>query len=124
MELLEKAGVTKMPTTVAEFEAALEALKKLGPDVIPYAAMTDLAQLKDIIPWIWTFGGTVINDKGEVVLNDKGTVAAVEWFAGLQKKGLIRAKVARADARQLFAQGKVGFYEDAIAARSLAAPEG
>lgn len=121
MELLEAAGVKKMPTTIEEFEAALEALKKYSPDVIPYAAMTDTAQLKDIIPWMWTFGGTVIDDKGKVVLNDAGSVAAVEWFAGLLKKGYIRAKMNRFDARQLFAQGKVGFYEDAIAARSLAA---
>jgi ABC-type glycerol-3-phosphate transport system substrate-binding protein len=63
----------------------------------------------------------VIDDKGAVALNDAGSVAAVEWFAGLLKKGYIRAKMNRFDARQLFAQGKVGFYDDAIAARSLAA---
>ena len=121
MELLEAAGVTEIPTTVAEFEAALEALKAYDPEVIPYAAMTDTAQLKDIIPWIWTFGGTIINEDGEIVLNDEGTVAAVEWYASLLERGLIASDVDRFDARQLFAQGDVGFYEDAIVARSLAA---
>lgn len=120
MTLLEEAGVTEIPTTIEEFEAALEALKAYDPDVIPYAGMTDTAQLKDIIPWIWAFGGTVIDDEGNVVLNDEGTIAAVEWYADLLDHGLIAADMDRFDARQLFAQGRVGFYEDAIVARALA----
>ncbi len=120
MKLLEEAGVTELPTTIAEFETALEALKAYDPDVIPYAGMTDTAQLKDIIPWVWTFGGTVIDDEGNVVLNDEGTIAAVEWYASLLERGLIAADMDRFDARQLFAQGRVGFYDDAIVARGLA----
>lgn len=120
-ELLEAAGVTEIPTTIEEFEAALEALKAYNPDVIPYAGMTDVAQLKDVIPWIWTFGGTIIDEDGNVVLNDEGSVAALQWYASLLERGLIAADIDRFDARQLFAQGSVGFYEDAIVARSLAA---
>jgi ABC-type glycerol-3-phosphate transport system substrate-binding protein len=120
-ELLEAAGVTEIPTTIEEFEAALEALKAYNSDVVPYAGMTDVAQLKDVIPWIWTFGGTIFDEEGNVVLNDEGSVAALEWYAGLLERGLIAADVDRFDARQLFAQGNVGFYEDAIVARSLAA---
>ena len=121
MKLLEEAGVTELPTTIAEFETALEALKAYDPDVIPYAGMTDTAQLKDIIPWIWTFGGTVIDADGNVVLSDDDSVAAVDWYASLLERGLIAADMDRFDARQLFAQGRVGFYDDAIVARSLAA---
>jgi ABC-type glycerol-3-phosphate transport system substrate-binding protein len=120
-ELLEAAGVTELPTTVAEFEAALEALRAYNPDIIPYAGMTDVAQLKDIIPWIWTFGGTIIDSDGSVVLTDEGTIAALEWYASLLERDLIAADVDRFDARSLFAQGQVGFYDDAIVARSLAA---
>lgn len=120
-ELLAAAGVTELPTTIAEFEAALEALKAYSPDVIPYAGMTDVAQLKDIIPWIYTFGGSVFAEDGTVALGDEGSVAAVEWYASLLERGLISADVDRFDARQLFAQGLVGFYDDAIIARSLAA---
>lgn len=120
-ELLDAAGITEIPTTIAEFEAALEALQAYNPDVIPYAAMTDLAQLKDILPWIWTFGGDVFAEDGSVSLGDEGSIAAAEWYASLLERGLIAADVDRFDARQLFAQGLVGFYEDAIVARSLAA---
>jgi len=120
-ELLAAAGVTELPATIAEFEAALEALKAYNPDVIPYAGMTDVAQLKDIIPWIWTFGGDVFDADGNVALTSDETVAALEWYASLLERGLIAPDVDRFDARQLFAQGLVGFYDDAILARSLAA---
>lgn len=126
MQLLEEAGVTELPATIEEFEAALEALKAHDPDVIPYAGMTDTAQLKDIIPWIWTFGGQVIDEDGNIVLNDEGTIAAVDWYADLVERGLVAPDMDRFDARQLFAQGRVGFYDDAIVARGLvtsAAPE-
>ena len=120
-ELLEAAGVTEIPQTIEEFEAALEALREYDTDVIPYAAMTDTAQLKDIIPWIWTYGGEVLDEDGNVVLNDEGTIQAVNWYADLLERGLIAADMDRFDARQLFSQGRVGFYEDAIVARALAA---
>jgi multiple sugar transport system substrate-binding protein len=116
-ELLERAGVAGVPTTVEEFEAALEKLKALGDGVVPYAAMTDVAQLKDIIPWIWTFGGTVV-DGGAVTLGDAGSVQAVEWYKRLLDRGLIAPDVDRFDARQLFSQGKVGFYDDAIVGKA------
>ncbi len=70
-ELLEKAGVSALPKTIDEFEKALDKCKSLGGDVLPYGAMTDVAQLKDIIPWIWTFGGTIIKD-GKITLGDDG----------------------------------------------------
>jgi len=120
-ELLTAAGVTELPTTIAEFEAALEALEAYNPDGIPYAGITDVAQLKDIIPWIYTFGGSLFAEDGSVSLGDEGSVAAVEWYASLLERNLIAADVDRFDARQLFAQGLVGFYDDAIVARSLAA---
>ncbi|MBW4438478.1 MAG: extracellular solute-binding protein [Pleurocapsa minor GSE-CHR-MK-17-07R] len=120
-ELLTAAGVTELPTTIEEFEAALIALEAYNPEVIPYAGITDVAQLKDIIPWLYTFGGQVFADDGSVALGDEGSIAAVEWYASLLERNLIAADVDRFDARQLFAQGMVGFYDDAIVARSLAA---
>ncbi|MDZ4769897.1 MAG: extracellular solute-binding protein [Chloroflexota bacterium] len=120
-ELLTAAGVAELPTTIVEFEAALEALEAYNPDGIPYAGITDVAQLKDIIPWIYTFGGSVFADDGTVTLGGEGAVAAVEWYADLLARDLIAADIDRFDARQLFAQGMVGFYDDAVVARSLAA---
>lgn len=114
--LLKQAGVSKMPTTIEEFEAALEALKGIE-GVTPYAAMTAIDQLKDIIPWIWTFGGDIISN-GKGTLGDKGSVQAVQWYKDLLDQGYIASEVDRFDARALFSQGKVGFYDDAPLARA------
>lgn len=117
-EILEKAGVTSLPKTIQEFEAALAKVKAYNADIVPYAAMTKLAQLKDIIPWIWTFGGTVIKD-GKVTLGDDGSIKAAEWYKMLLDKKLIAPDLDRAGARALMNQGKVAFYEDAILSRDI-----
>lgn len=117
-ELLEKAGVSAMPKTVDEFEKALDKCKSLGGDILPYGGMTDVAQLKDIIPWIWSFGGTILKD-GKITLGDEGSIKAVEWYKKLLDNKWISPKLNRSDARQLFSQGKVVFYDDAILARGI-----
>ncbi|MGH2600758.1 MAG: ABC transporter substrate-binding protein [Dehalococcoidia bacterium] len=111
-KLLKQAGVAQPPATVDEFETVLEKLKKLG-GVTPYAAMTKLSQLKDIMPWMWQFGSPVYDGKA-VTLGDKPSVEAVKWYKSLLDRKLIAPDVDRFDARALFAQGKVGIYEDAI----------
>lgn len=115
-ELLEQAGVSKMPKTIEEFEAALEALKGIE-GITPYAAMTAIDQLKDITAWLWTFGSDIISD-GKVTLGDEGSVSAVQWYKGLLDKGYIAPEIDRFDARALFSQGKVGFYDDAPLAKT------
>lgn len=57
-EFLQQAGITEPPATIEDFEAALTELKGLG--LIPYAAMTKVAQLKDFLIWVETFGGSVV----------------------------------------------------------------
>lgn len=118
-QILDAAGVTAMPTTVAEFEAALEQIKAYDPEIIPYAGMTALNGLKDLIPWIWTFGGSVIDNEGNVTLGDEGSVAALEWYKSLLDRGLVAPEMDRATARQLFSQGKVAFYDDAVVAKGI-----
>ena len=118
-QILDEAGVTEMPETIAEFEAALVKIKAYDPEIIPYAGMTAAAQLKDIVPWIWTFGGTVIDENGEVTLGDAGSVAALEWYKSLLDRGLMAPEMDRFTARQLFSQGKVAFYDDAIVLKGI-----
>lgn len=114
--LLAKAGVEQVPTTIAEFEAALEALKQLGPDIIPYAATTkDPGSMSaDFQAWLWTFGVSVFDDEGNVVINSDAAVECLTWFKSLLDRGYIRMDVSRFDARELYAQNVVGFYDDAV----------
>ncbi|GHJ97981.1 ABC transporter substrate-binding protein [Streptomyces sp. NE5-10] len=117
-KLLEKAGIKKHPTTVEEFEAALRELKGLGGGVVPYAAATKVAQLKDIFPWMQTFGCTML-DGGKVTIGDDASVDAVTWYKKLHDEKLIAADVDRFDARALFGQGKAAFYDDAIIGKGV-----
>ena len=118
-QILDAAGVNELPTTVAEFEAALEKIKAYDPELIPYAGMTALNGLKDLIPWIWTFGGSIMDTDGNVTLGDEGSVAALEWYKSLLDRGLMAPEMDRATARQLFSQGKVAFYDDAIVVKGI-----
>ena len=118
-QILEAAGVTETPTTIAEFETALEQIKAYDPEIIPYAGMTALNGLKDLIPWIWTFGGTIMDEEGNMTLGDAGSVAALEWYKSLLDRGLMAPEMDRATARQLFSQGKVAFYDDAIVVKGI-----
>ncbi|MBA8816778.1 multiple sugar transport system substrate-binding protein [Microbacterium halimionae] len=114
-ELYDKAGASLAPTTIDEFEDGLRALKGIG--VIPYAASTKAAQLKDILVWMQTFGSPVIED-GKTTIGDEASVKAVEWYKKLYDDGLIAPDVDRAAARTLFAQGATALYDDAPVGKS------
>ncbi|WP_327584189.1 extracellular solute-binding protein [Nonomuraea sp. NBC_00507] len=119
-EILQKAGVSELPATTEEFEAALTKVAKLGDGIVPYAAATKAAQLKDILPWMKTFGSPLL-DGDQITVGDDASVAAVEWYKQLYDAKLIAPDVDRFDARALFAQGKAAFYDDAIIARGVVA---
>lgn len=114
-ELLDKAGASSAPTTIDEFEDGLKALKGIG--VIPYAASTKAAQLKDVIVWMQTFGSPIIED-GECTIGDAGSVKAMEWYKRLYDDGLIAPDMDRAGARTLFAQGATAIYDDALVGKA------
>lgn len=109
-ELLSKAGASAEPKTLEEFEVNLRALKGIG--VIPYAATTKTAGLKDILLWMQTFGSPII-ENGKSTIGDDASVEAVTWYKKLFDDGLIAADVDRSSARTLFAQGKTAIYDDA-----------
>lgn len=124
--ILKNAGVDKVPETVEEFEVALKKIKEFDKNIIPYAAATKEAGsiAKDVNAWFWTFGGQYISDDGKVVINSEANEKALTWYKGLKDKGYIAMDLTRFDARQLFAQNKVAFYDDAILARGIAKKNG
>ncbi|WP_433089128.1 ABC transporter substrate-binding protein [Dactylosporangium sp. CA-052675] len=119
-ELLTRAGVTGLPKTVAEFEAALTAVKGLGGGIVPWAGMTKVDQLKDIIPWMWAFGSPIVRDN-RIVIGDDDSVEALSWYKKLYDQKLIAPDVNRVDARALMSQGRTAFYEDAIGGKATVA---
>ena len=124
-EILSAAGWDEVPVTIAEFEQCLADIKASNPDVVPYAVSTkDATCAGDFMPWLWTFGGAIFNEDGSVAINSDAAVACVEWYQSLMEKGYIAMDTGRGEARQLFAQGKVAFYDDAVLAKGQAVSNG
>lgn len=124
-EILSAAGWDEVPVTIAEFEQCLADIKDSNPDVVPYAVSTkDATCAGDFMPWLWTFGGAIFNEDGSVAINSDAAVACVEWYQSLMEKGYIAMDTGRGEARQLFAQGKVAFYDDAVLAKGQAVSNG
>lgn len=120
--LLEEAGVTEAPTTVAEFEDALRKVKQHDPDVVPYALATKPEAVKDFIPWFKTFGSTVV-DGETITVNDAGGVEALTWMKKLYDDGLISMNIGRPEARTLYAQNRTAFFDDANQVRGTLAAQ-
>ena len=122
-ELLAAAGVDPSSiSTVDQFTEALRAVKRLDGSLIPYAPCTAVEQLKDMVPWMWVFGGTIVED-GKVTLGDEGSIAAIEYWKLLLDEGLIQAGIVRDDARTLFAQRRAAIYDDAPQAYGVIPPQ-
>lgn len=125
-DILDSAGLGDSFDTIEEFEAGLQAIKDSNPDVIPFGGMTAVDNLKDILAWMMTFGSPVVVD-GDTTLGDEGSVEAVAFWKRLYDAELIPPALNRFDARALFAQARMGMYEDAIVGRGAVtsqAPEG
>ena len=121
-QLLDEAGIGEFPSTIDDFEAALKDLKGLGNGLIPYAASTKAAQLKDALIWMQTFGSPLL-DGDTVTIGDDESIEAVTWYKGLYDQGLIAADVDRFAARSLFAQGRTAIYDDAPVGRGAVTKE-
>lgn len=117
-EILQSVGVRELPPTIEEFEEVLTEIKATG--VIPYAAITKVAELKDILIWMQTFGSDLVVD-GEVTLGDEPSLEALAWYKSLYDKELIAPDVERIDARTLFSQGRTAMYDDAIVGKGVLA---
>jgi multiple sugar transport system substrate-binding protein len=122
-ELLEAAGVrAESISTVDQFTEALRSVKRMDGALIPYAPCTAVEQLKDMVPWMWVFGATIVED-GEVTLGDEGSVDAIEYWKLLLDEGLMQAGIVRDDARTLFAQRRAAIYDDAPQAYGVIPPQ-
>ncbi len=123
-QILARAGWDKVPETVAEFEECMADIAALGEGIIPYGVSTkDATAAGDLMPWLWTFGTTIFNEDGSVNLGPEA-VETIDWYKDMLEKGYIQMDIGRGDARQLFAQGKMAFYDDAVVAKGQAVSAG
>lgn len=123
-ELLEKVGYDEAPATIKEFEDCMKKLKELDDSIIPYGVATKEGTMStDFQPWLWTFGGSLLED-GKVSINNEAGKEAVNWYKSLLDNDFIQMNITRFDARQMFSEGKMAFYDDAIIAKGVAESSG
>lgn len=121
--MLRDLGVdTSTLSDIDGFTQALRRIKESDASLVPYAPCSAVTQLKDFIPWIWAFGGTVF-EKGEVTLGDQGSKDALNHWKMLLDDGLIQAGMDREGARTLFAQQRTPIYDDAPQAIGVIPPQ-
>ncbi|MGE4526686.1 MAG: ABC transporter substrate-binding protein, partial [Sphaerochaeta sp.] len=124
-KILKEAGVDFPIVTIADFERACEMVKNNHPankdsnlsnDIVAYAAMTKESgtAAPDLMVWLWTFGASVYDEQGKSSLGSEKAVQALTWFNSLMQKGYIQQAMGRGDARTLFKEGRVAFYDDAL----------
>jgi multiple sugar transport system substrate-binding protein len=124
-EILSAAGWDTPPVTIDEFEQCMADIKEYDPEIIPYALSTkDTTCGADFVPWLWTNGGSIWDEEGNITVNNEAGAATLNWYKDLLDKGYITMDVGRSEARQMFAQGKVAFYDDAVVAKSQAISAG
>jgi multiple sugar transport system substrate-binding protein len=120
--VMQEAGVNRVPKTIDEFVEALRTIKKAKPQSVPYAMTTknNNSLSPDFQVWLWTFGGELLDDKGQVLVQSPAAVRALTFMADMVKEGLAAKDIDRPDARRMFAQNQTAFYHDAPLARGFA----
>lgn len=121
-KVMADAGLSEMPVTIDQFLQALRAIKRSNAEVVPYALTTknNNSLSPDFQVWLWTFGGRLLDEKGNVLVNSDAARQALSFMADLVKEGLAARDVDRPDGRRLFGQNRTGFYNDAPLARGFA----
>ena len=114
--VMAKAGLDpeKPPRTIDELNAAMAAIKKSQPDVIPLALDTTNRpfSLQSNWPWMATFGAAPIGAKGRADSPEMKRYLA--WMRDLAKNGYIDPGRKIGEVRPLAAQDKVAFDWDQV----------
>jgi len=124
--LLKQAGIETLPTTWDELIADAYKISALGDDIyglaIPNSNGVEAGEGYNVLPILWAYGADYRDKDGKLALNNENAVKAFEAI-----KKLIDDKVTSTvgysfkDLRNLFGQGKIGFYWDLEATIKTAA---
>jgi multiple sugar transport system substrate-binding protein len=114
-DLFEQAGISEPPATWEDLRAAAQAIVDLPGDEIGYAMPLgpEEAQAESSI-WMFGNGGGWVDDSGAFAIDSAENVEAFEYMSGLVADGLTQPNPGttdRADAQNLFFEGKVGMIE-------------
>ncbi len=109
-ELFKKAGLSSdAPKTVDEIYQIAEKINANGNNVYGFGVNgSDPHRLyKKILPFIWTYGGKLLDSNGIVKLDFPENVKAVEMYKKLSQVGIIETQKKLDD---MFARGEIGIW--------------
>ncbi len=114
--LLQEAGISAAPVTIDDFTAAAQAVKALGKDGVTGFSEGGTGAW-NVLPWIWSNGGAVTDDKYTVAtgyLNSEGSVGAVNLLKSWLDDGLMSETILGGGlaTSQELAEGKVAMIVD------------
>jgi multiple sugar transport system substrate-binding protein len=113
MDILEQAGITSVPTTTEEFDAACAAIKENCPDVTPFLqdwGNAHYGSLNEIFwPFFWGAGGEIVDDEGNLTIDTEAGLEATEYIRGLLDNGYLPDTCTSCDdVIEPFKNGEVG----------------
>lgn len=122
--LMEKAGISALPENWTELMEDARKISALGTDengnkIYGYALPNSKSETGlgyNVFPHMWTYDGDFSDKDGNIVINSSENVAAFTEIQQLYKEEISPNGLTLKDARNLFAQGVVGFYYDLEAA--------
>jgi multiple sugar transport system substrate-binding protein len=119
-DLLAEAGISEVPSTRSEFEAAAQAVTDLGTAsgwVLPLSLEAPNGIQNDVMSWNWASGGSMLDDGGLPDLTNDDVVGTVEFVQGLWDDGVIAPgsfTMKEQDKVEEFTNGRVGMMIDSL----------
>jgi multiple sugar transport system substrate-binding protein len=119
-DLLAEAGISEVPSTRSEFEAAAQAVTDLGTAsgwVLPLSLEAPNGIQNDVMSWNWASGGSMLDDGGLPDLTNDDVVSTVEFVQGLWDDGVIAPgsfTMKEQDKVEEFTNGRVGMMIDSL----------
>jgi len=118
--LMAKAGITELPTTLSELFEDARKISALGADengnkIYGYLQCNSKKETGvgyNFFPVMWGFGGEFVDENGNVVINSPENIEAFKAIKGIYCDKISPNGTDFKDARNLFAQGLIGFYYD------------
>lgn len=119
-DLMEQAGIENVPGTWEELMEDAKAVAALGTDengnqIYGYGlpnSNTEVGNGYNIFPHLWNHGGEYMNENGEFELTTQESLAAFDEIQKLYLDEITPNGSTLKDLRNLFAQGRLGFYYD------------
>jgi len=114
-ELMKKAGLPiRRPRDIYEFMDWIEKIGSLDKDIIGFSMRNVRSPNSGFwfVPWIWAFGGELVDEQGAPSLNTKEFRDALAFYSWCTDNGYSPKGIDASTSRIIFAQGRAGFVFD------------